>query len=221
MLKSVSIVSLAALCFCGCATHTAEHVYWEHKGSKVLVHHVRKTPKGTSDRTELLSSKPMDAAEIHVYDLGRMVDGNGGMSEAHRYYRVEQSESFDLRLPPASKLKPTGPKTVFTPPNYSPMPKDQRINDAVTEAHQAKDKLDEVRGKAEQQLATDNNLRGELANQMDENARLKEQLNDAMSTPQRSPAPTSAPQSDASKAGQAAVGSDPLVQWGKKVNNGQ
>ena len=32
-----------------------------------------------------------------MYDLGRMPDGNGGMNEAHRYYRVVQSATLELR----------------------------------------------------------------------------------------------------------------------------
>src|SRR6266403_3560367 len=118
MVKRISLVICAIVVSSCAATH--EKTYWEKKGSKVIIHHVRHTPKGTADRTELLTSKPMTPDEIHVYALGRIPDGNGGMSEAHRYYRVVQSESFDLRLPPAGKLKPTGPKTVYTPPTYSP-----------------------------------------------------------------------------------------------------
>jgi hypothetical protein len=39
------------------------------------------------------------------------------------------------------------------PPTYSPPPQSQRINDAVAEAErQAKDQLDEARGKIEQLL---------------------------------------------------------------------
>jgi len=208
------VVSLTAVAFSGCATK--ETTYWEHgKKGTVIVHHVRKTQNGTSDRTEKLTTKVIEPGQIHVYDLGRLPDGNGGMAEAHRYYRVEQSETLDLRLTPANKLKPTGPRTVFTPPTYSPLPKDQRINDAVADANQAKEKLDEARGKIEQQLASDNNLRGELQTAIDDNQKLHDQLSAAMSTPQRSPSNGPA-QSDASKAGQAA-GSDPLAQWGDKV----
>src|SRR6266481_194844 len=157
-----------ALCATGCAANK-ETLYWEKgKRGTITVHHVRKTHKGTSDRTEELTAKAADPAWIHTYDLGRMPDGNGGMHEAHRYYVVTQSEHVNLMLPPASKLHPTGPRSVYTPPNYTPMPKDQRINDAVSEARQAKDKLDEARGNVEQQLASDNNLRGELQNQIDE-----------------------------------------------------
>lgn len=212
-IKVVSFTISLAVCLSSCASNK-EAVYWQKKGDRIVVHHVRHTPKGTADRTEMLTSKMVTPDEIKVYDLGRIPDGNGGMHEAHRYYRVVQSEHFDLRLPPADKLKPTGPKTVFTPPTYSPLPKDQRINDAVADANQAKEKLDEARGKIEQQLATDNNLRGELQTAIDDNQRLHDQLSAAMSTPQRSPS-NGAAQSDASKAGSTA-GSDPLAAWGQK-----
>lgn len=208
MVKRISLVVCVIAASSCAATH--EKTYWEKKGGKVIIHHVRHTPKGEADRTEMLTSKPMTPDEIHVYDLGRIPDGNGGMHEAHRYFRVVQDEHYDLRLPAADKLKPTGPKTVFTPPTYQKPPESQRINDAVAEVNQAKDKLDEARGKAEQQLATDNSLRGELQNQIDENQRLHDQLSAAMSTPQKT-----APQSDATKAGQT-VG-DPLAEWGNKV----
>lgn len=199
------ITSLFVL-LAGCATH--EQTYWEKgKHGTITVHHVRRTPKGTKDRTEELSANVIEPGLIHTYDLGRLPDGNGGMSEAHRYYRVVTSESFDLRLPPAGKLKPTGPKTVYTPPTYSPPPRDQRINDAVASANEAKDKLDAARGKVEAQLATDNNLRGELQTQSEQIATLQGQLDAAMSAPKPSvtPAPSATPSSD------------PLAQWGRKI----
>ncbi len=197
------IISLSVL-LAGCATK--EQTYWEKgKHGSITVHHVRKTPKGTKDRTEQLTAKVIEPGMVHTYDLGRMPDGNGGMSEAHRYYRVVTSESFDLRLPPAGRLKPTGPKTVYTPPTYSPPPRDQRINDAVASANEAKDKLDAARGKVDAQLATDNNLRGELQAQSDQITELKGQLDAAMSAPQHTatPAPSATPLSD------------PLAQWGR------
>jgi hypothetical protein len=213
-MRIVTLASSFALCLSACATK--ETVYWEKaKHNKIIVHHVHKTNKGMTDRTEELTAKAADPAWIHTYDLGRMPDGKGGMHEAHRYYVVTQSSHVDLMLPPASKLHPTGPRSVYTPPNYTPMPKDQRINDAVAEAHQAKDKLDDARGKIEQQIAEDNNLRGELQNQMDENARLQEQLNAAMSSKPNSPPPVNGGQSDTAKPGQQTP--DALATWGAKL----
>ena len=59
----------------------------------------------------------------------------------------------------------------------------------------------------------DNNLRGQLQAQIDENERLKAQVNAGMSTPSQGQKP--APESDAQKAAQADV--DPLRQWGQQV----
>src|SRR5271163_2092744 len=147
---SISFLGLALL-FSGCAAK--EQTYWEKKKGTIIVHHVRRTSNGTRDRTESLTANTVTPAEVHVYDLGRMPDGNGGMHEAHRYYRVVQSERFDVRLPAEGSVRLSkGPKSAFTPPNYSPPPKSQRINDALAEAKEAKDKLDEARGKIEQQL---------------------------------------------------------------------
>ena len=85
------------------------------------------------------------------------------MHEAHEYYRVVQSETFDLRLPGEGNVRVSrGPKTVLTPPTYTPPPKSQRINDAVADAIDAKNKLDEERGKIDQQILDGNNLRGEI-----------------------------------------------------------
>jgi hypothetical protein len=214
---SISLLGLA-LFFSGCAAK--EQTYWEKKKGTVIVHHVSRTYNGTRDRTESLTADAVTPAEIHVYDLGRMPDGNGGMHEAHRFYRVVQSERFDLRLPAeGSGRLSEGPKTVFTPPHYSPPPKSQRINDALAEAKEAKDKLDEARGKIEQRLTSDNNLTGELQTVIDENQRLQDQINAGFSAPQRAATPSPSPASQAAQAGAQAV--DPLVQWGQKVGSDQ
>jgi hypothetical protein len=55
-------------------------------------------------------------------------------------YRVAQSSHPLLMLPKGTHS--SGPKTVYTPPNYTPMPNDQRINDAIVETKKAKDKLE-------------------------------------------------------------------------------
>jgi predicted RNase H-like nuclease (RuvC/YqgF family) len=94
------------------------------------------------------------------------------------------------------------------------MPNDQRLNDAITEARKAKEKLEAERKQIQDRLAQDNNLRGELQAQIDENERLRAQIDAGMSArkhSEQSPSPT---QTDAEKAAQAAV--DPLLQWGEK-----
>jgi hypothetical protein len=202
-------IRLACLCYlAGCAS-TPESVTTEHKGKVLLVHHRRHTSSGLVDRIEAINAKGVvSQAEIHVYDVGRYVDSNGNMHEAHQMYRVAQSSHPVLMLPKGTH--PTGPRTVYTPPNYSPPPNDQRINDAVSEANKAKEKLEAAQKQVEQRLSEDNNLRGALQDQIDENERLKAQIEAGMSTKHSD----QSPQSDAEKAAAAAV--DPLVQWGAK-----
>ena len=91
------------------------------------------------------------------------------------------------------------------------MPNDQRINDAVTEANKAREKLEAATKEVQTRLQQDNVLRGELQDQVDENQRLRDQLNAGMNTPKHQ-APA---QSDAQKAAQSSV--DALQAWGKQV----
>src|SRR4029077_4701903 len=118
---------------------------------------------------------------IKVYDVGRLVDSSGNVQEAHRMYRVEKTKSPNLMLPKSTH--PTGPRTALTPPNYTPMPNDQRIADAVAEANKAKEKLEAATKEVQSRLQQDNVLRGELQDQIDENQRLRDQLNAGMNTP--------------------------------------
>jgi hypothetical protein len=210
-------ISLAVVAMAGCAS-TPESVMTEHKGKVTIVHHRRRTSNGLVDKIEAINPNGVvTQAEVHVYDIGRLPHGDNGVEEAHPYYRVVQSQRPNLMLPQGTHL--TGPRTVCTPPNYVPAPKDQRINDAVAEAKQAKEKLEAAAKQVEDRLKEDNALREELQAQIDENQRLQNQINAGFATPQHSPTPRATPQSDGKKAAQAAV--DPLVQWGQKVDNGQ
>jgi hypothetical protein len=214
MTRNFIISSLAVLSLAGCASGP-ESVTTEHKGKVTLVHHRRRTSNGLVDKIEAISAKGVvTQAEIHVYDVGRLPHGDNGMDEAHRYYRVVQSERPNLMLPKGTQ--PTGPKTVFTPPNYIPAPKDQRINDAFAEAKKAKEKLEAAAAQVQDRLKEDNNLRGELQAEIDENQRLQDQINAGFYTPQHEKL---APQTEAQKAAESAI--DPLVQWGQKVENSQ
>jgi hypothetical protein len=204
-------ICLAGLCYlAGCSTTQEESVSFEKKKDVTIVHHRRRTSSGLVDRIDALGKNGVvSSAEIHVYDVGRYVDSNGNLHEAHQVYRVAQSPHAILSLPKSTRA--TGPRTVYTPPNYMPPPNDQRINDAVTEANKAKEKLEAAQRQVEQRLNEDNNLRGELQAQIDENERLKAQIEAGMSTKHNDqPA-----QTGAEKAAAAAV--DPLVQWGKQV----
>ena len=93
-----------------------------------------------------------------------------------------------------------------------------RLSQAPVEGTVAKEKLDEARGKIERQLTSDNALRGELQTEIDENQRLRDQINAGFSTPQHA-TPARSPASEPAKAGAIAV--DPLEQWGQKVGNSQ
>lgn len=76
---------------------------------------------------------------------------------------------------PKGKAQVTrGPKTVFTPPNYSPPPKDQRINDAVNEANEARTQLEAARHR--------HRMEAELLEVQEEKRRFQEQLDAAMGT---------------------------------------
>jgi hypothetical protein len=196
----------------GCAT-TKESVSWEKKNGVTIVHHRSRTSSDLVDRIDALGKNGIvSRAEIHVYDVGRYVDSSGNMHEAHQIYRVAQSSHPLLMLPKGTH--PTGPRTVFTPPNYTAMPNDQRINDAITEARKAKGKLEAEEKQIENRLSQDNNLRGELQAQIDEKERLRAQIDAGMSATRHGEQSAAQPQTESEKAAQAAV--DPLVQWGRE-----
>jgi hypothetical protein len=204
LVLSISLVALA-----GCATGPEAVSVEKHKGVTV-VHHRRHTSNGAVDRIEAISaSGSYSQAEIHVYEVGRLVDANGNVHEAHRIYRTVQSVRPNLMLP--RNTHPTGPRTSLTAPNYTPPPNDQRINDAIAEAKTAKERLDAAAKKIESRVAEDNALRGELQSQIEDNQRLRDQLNAAMNTPKHQ----ATTQSDAEKAAQS--GMDSLAAWGKQV----
>ncbi len=202
MWKSLPIFSLSALCLCSCANH--ETVTTEHRGKTTVVHHKRKVSNGTVDRIEAIDANGIvTSAEVHVFDIGRLPDGNGGVHEAHRFYQVVSDAHPNLNLP---KKVSSGPRTAFASPNYSPMPTDQRVTDAVAEAQAAKDKLEDARLGIEKRLSEDSNLRGQLQEVEDRNQQLSDQLSAAMSAGTRKPIqPT-----EAEKAA-----NDQLANWGK------
>jgi hypothetical protein len=217
-IKRDSIISFLALCalFTSCASAQKESISVEKKkGGVTIVHHRAKTSYGARDRIEAINAKGVvTQAEVKVYDVGRMPDGHGGMREASRYYRIVKSSTFDLRLPAKSGNTASGPKTVFTPPNYSPPPYDQRVDDAVESARQAKAKLDEQQRILAAQIDKDNVLRGQLETQISANQLLADQLKAAFNTQK---AAKLAPETDAQKAADGAT--DSLENWGKQVGN--
>jgi hypothetical protein len=206
---SISLFTVALLAGCASAPH--ESVSIEKKGKTTIIHHRSLVGNGARDRIEAISpSGVVTTAEVHVYDLGRYVDGSGGVHEAHRYYRTLQSERPNLMLP---QRVSGGPRTSYAPPNYVPPPQDQRINDAVAEAKEAKQKLDDAKDKIEKRIAEDNNLRGELDQVQQQNQALQAQL-DASMSPQRTAKPA---QTDAEKAAESATATSDLQKWGQTV----
>jgi len=204
--KPLLAFSLTAALLAGCASSPVTTTV-EHKGKITLVHHRQRVGTGAVDKIEAINSKGVvTTAEVHVYDIGRYVDGSGNIHEAHKVYREVQSQRPNLMLPTRVT---GGPRTVATQPTYVPPPKDQRIGDAVAAAQEAKDKLDKARKNIEDRLAEDNSLRGELQQVESEKQQLQDQLNAAMATPQRSPQPT---QTEAQKAAESATSE--LAKWG-------
>ena len=104
-------ISIAVLFAAGCAS-TPESVTTEHKGKVTIVHHRRRTNSGLVDKIEAIDAKgAVTTAEVHVYDVGRYVDGSGNLHEAHRVYRTVQSARPNLTLP---RTVSGGPRTVYT-----------------------------------------------------------------------------------------------------------
>ena len=184
----------------------------EKKKGVTVVHHRSIRGNKAVDHIETITAKGvLTQATIEVYDIGRLPDGHGGMTEAHRYYRIAQTPAFDLRLPRKSGTTGTGPRTVYTPPNYSPPPNDQRVNDAVAEAQKAKEKLQAAEKEVQARLTQDNALRAELQNQISQNQALTDQLNAAFATSHGgAPRPTPTPSAAAKE---AASDIDQLTSW--------
>ena len=208
---NLNISVLSAMLLAGCASSPVS-VTTEHKGKVTLIHHRQRIGNGAVDKIEAISANgSVTTAEVHVYDIGRYVDGSGNIHEAHSVYRVVQSERPNLMLP---KKVSGGPGTAYTPPNYVPPPKDQRINDAVAEAQQAKEKLDDASKRLNERMAEDNTLAGQLQDAQAQNASLREQLDAAMNA---KPKPSPAAETDAERAAQSAAAVSDLQRWGNQV----
>jgi hypothetical protein len=136
--------------------------------------------------------------EVHAYAIGRLPNGEGGMDEAHLYYRIEQSAHWDLRLPSsrqAAKLV-TGPKEAFYPPTYQAPPNDQRVRDAMAAADQARLAAEQAQRNFElatedihKKLQEDNQLKDEIQELLKQNQQLREQLEGGHAHP----SPTASP----------------------------
>src|SRR5260221_7409851 len=139
-------------------------------------------PKIYGEHPVAYTSQVRTPDEVHVYDVGRLPHGQGGMIEAHQYYRIEQSAHWDLRLP-SKKTASTGPRGPFYPPTYQPPPNEQRERDAANAADQERLRAEEAKrnfeaatGEVRQRLQKDNQLKDALREQLDTNRKLREQL---------------------------------------------
>jgi hypothetical protein len=152
--------------------------------------------------------------EVHAYAVGRL-PLDGGMDEAHLYYRIEQSAHWDLRLPAKKQATAltTGPKEVFYPPTYQAPPKDQRVRDAMAAADQARLAADQAQRNFEsatedihKKLQEDNQLKDEIQELLKQNQSLRERLEGG----HVNPSPTATPsKSDAPQ--------DQLNNWGNRL----
>jgi len=152
--------------------------------------------------------------EVHAYAVGRL-PLDGGMDEAHLYYRIEQSAHWDLRLPAKKQATAltTGPKEVFYPPTYQAPPKDQRVRDAMAAADQARLAADQAQRNFEsatedihKKLQEDNQLKDEIQELLKQNQSLRERLEGG----HVNPSPTATPsKSDAPQ--------DQLKNWGNRL----
>jgi hypothetical protein len=168
-------------------------------------------PKIYGEHPVAYTSQVRTPDEVHVYDVGRMPHGQGGMDEAHQYYRIEQSAHWDLRLP-SKKTASAGPRGPFYPPTYQPPPNDQRVRDAVNAADQERLRAEEAKrnfegatGEVRQRLQEDNQLKDALREQLETNRKLREQLE--QSKPKASPSPS-----------QSSSSTDALKQWSDQLN---
>ena len=136
--------------------------------------------------------------EVHAYAIGRLPNREGGMDEAHLYYRIEQSAHWDLRLPAKRQATAltTGPKEVFYPPTYQPPPNDQRVRDAMAAADQARLAAEQAQRNFEsatedihKKLQEDNQLKDEIQELLKQNQQLREQLEGGHAHP----SPTASP----------------------------
>ena len=167
-------------------------------------------PKIYGEHPVAYTSQVRTPDELHVYDVGRMPHGQGGMDEAHQYYRIEQSAHWDLRLP-SKKTASTGPRGPFYPPTYQPPPNDQRVRDAVNAADQERLRAEEAKrnfeaatGEVRKRLQEDNQVKDALREQLEINRKLREQLE---GKPKASPSPS-----------QSSSSTDALKQWGEQLN---
>jgi hypothetical protein len=204
----IYITSFLVLGLTGCANRQALMPWPDGKTVAACAPAPRPTVYG--EQRVAYTSQVRTPDDVHAYAVGRMPHGQGGMDEAHQYYRIEQSAHWDLRLP-TKRMASTGPSQVFYPPTYQRPPKDQRVTDAVNAADQARLAAEEAKRsfqdattKVRERLEEDNQLKDALREQLELNSKLREQLQ--QNKPNAGPSPSQGSSSDA------------LKQWGEQLN---
>lgn len=82
---------------------------------------------------------------VHAYNIGRLpTHDRMGMDEAHKYYRIEESAHWDLRLP-NKPMRSTGPVTAFRPPTARKMPYSKELDSAQANLNEVTGKLMQAR----------------------------------------------------------------------------
>jgi hypothetical protein len=231
-LRIITVISLLALSAAGCASSRPRelasrgpHARFPAAGKKALkveavasAHERRVKPlplKGQPPYKGLRSG-----AEVAAYDVGNTVDAQGNLVGAHRVYRVVKSSGWRLRFPWSKRPATEGPRDVYLPPNYRPIPMDQRVKDELAELEKAKRELQEATAAVREKLSEADPLKDKIAQQEEEKQRLRAQLNQALGikagsagTPAAGPSP--APGSPAGAGAAAADANDPLRTWGQ------
>ena len=169
--------------------------------------HDRKSMVNIRWLTPLMSGLP---DEVHVYDVGRMPHGQGGMDEAHQYtgsnnprlgFAPSQQEDGVLRgeRPLSSHVSASAKRSTG---------ERDAVNAADQErlrAEEAKRNFEAATGEVRQRLQEDNQLKDALREQIETNRKLREQLE--QTNPKASPSPSPSSSS-----------TDALKKWGEQFN---
>jgi hypothetical protein len=228
-LRIITAISLLALCAVGCASsRQRELAFWEpHTLFPAAGKKARKAEAVASAHDRRAKPLPLkgqppyhglhSGAEVAAYDVGNTVDAESNLVGAHRVYRVVKSSGWHLRFPWSRRPATAGPKDVYLPPNYRPIPMDQRVKDELAELEKAKRELQEATAAVREKLSEADPLKDKIAQQEEEKQRLRVQLNQALGikagTPVASPSP--APGTPAGAGAAAADANDPLRTWGQ------
>lgn len=224
----VTVISLLALSEAGCASsRQRELAFWEPHTLFPAVHgkKSRKTEAVASVRERRPKALPLkgqppykglrSGAEVAAYDVGNTVDAEGNLVGAHRVYRVVKSSGWRLRFPWSKRPATEGPRDVYLPPNYRPVPMDQRIKDELAELEKAKRELQEATAAVREKLSEADPLKDKIAQEEDEKQQLRAQLNQALGIKADAAGAAAAPGSPGAAGAAAADANDPLRTWGQ------